>query len=124
MLIIKNGFVIDPANNIEKKADIIINEGRICAVSDDPALISRYEGKAACDVIDAAGCIAAPALVDVHVHFRDPGFTYKEDIESGAKAAAAGGFGSVVLMANTKPAADNEETIKYVLEKGKNSPRA
>ncbi len=119
MLIIKNGFVIDPANNIEKKADIIINEGRICAVSDDPALISRYEGKAACDVIDAAGCIAAPALVDVHVHFRDPGFTYKEDIESGAKAAAAGGFGSVVLMANTKPAADNEETIKYVLEKGK-----
>ena len=69
-------------------------------------------------VIDAKGCVVAPGLVDVHVHFRDPGFTHKEDIETGAKAALRGGFTSVVLMANTKPAVDNEDTLKYVLDKG------
>ena len=69
-------------------------------------------------IIDAKGCIVAPGLVDVHVHFRDPGLTYKEDIETGAKAALKGGFTSVVLMANTKPTVDNEETLAYVLEKG------
>lgn len=69
-------------------------------------------------VIDANGCVVAPGLVDVHVHFRDPGFTHKEDIETGARAALRGGFTSVVLMANTKPAVDNEETLKYVLDKG------
>lgn len=61
----------------------------------------------------------APGLVDVHVHFRDPGFTHKEDILTGAKAAARGGFTTVVLMANTKPPVDTEETLRYVLEKGK-----
>ena len=69
-------------------------------------------------VIDAKGCVVAPGLVDVHVHFRDPGFTHKEDIETGARAALRGGFTSVVLMANTKPAVDNEDTLKYVLDKG------
>ena len=71
------------------------------------------------EVIDADGLYVAPGLVDVHVHFRDPGFLYKEDIETGAKAAAKGGFTTVVLMANTKPIVDNEETLAYVLEKGK-----
>ena len=70
-------------------------------------------------MIDATGCVVAPGLVDVHVHFRDPGFTYKEDIYTGAKAALKGGFTSVVLMANTKPAVDNEETLTYVIGKGK-----
>lgn len=69
-------------------------------------------------VIDASGCIVAPGLVDVHVHFRDPGFTYKEDIETGAAAAAAGGYTTVVMMANTSPVIDNEDTLRYVLEKG------
>ena len=70
-------------------------------------------------MLDAKGLVVAPGLVDVHVHFRDPGLTYKEDIHTGAAAAAKGGFTTVVCMANTKPIVDNEETLKYVLEEGK-----
>lgn len=68
---------------------------------------------------DAEGLVAAPGLIDVHVHFREPGFTYKEDIISGSRAAARGGFTTVVLMANTKPVVDNPETLAFVLERGK-----
>lgn len=118
MLIIKNGTIVDPSNKIEKKASLIIEDGKIKAISDDAAAGS-FSNNTQCEVIDAKGCIVAPALVDVHVHFRDPGFTYKEDINTGAKAALKGGFGSVVLMANTKPPVDNEETLNYVIEKGK-----
>ena len=70
------------------------------------------------EVLDATGLVVAPGLVDVHVHFRDPGFTHKEDMFTGAAAAAKGGFTSVVLMANTKPCVDNEETLAYVISKG------
>lgn len=69
--------------------------------------------------VDAAGLIVAPGLVDVHAHFREPGFTWKEDIESGGRAAAKGGFTTVVLMANTRPVVDNEETLAFVLERGR-----
>ena len=69
-------------------------------------------------IIDADGMIVAPGLVDTHVHFRDPGFTYKEDIITGAAAAARGGFTTVVCMANTKPAVDNVETLQYIQKKG------
>jgi dihydroorotase len=114
MIIIKNGLVIDPANGINKKADIIVDKGKIAKIA-----IENDIEENSCEVTDANGCIVAPGLVDVHVHFRDPGFTYKEDIETGAKAALKGGFTSVVLMANTKPPLDNEETLKYVIDKGK-----
>ena len=70
-------------------------------------------------MLDASGMIIAPGLVDVHVHFRDPGLTHKEDIETGAAAAKAGGYTTVVCMANTNPAADNPDTIGYIIEKGK-----
>lgn len=73
-------------------------------------------------IINAEGMIAAPGLVDAHVHFRDPGFTEKEDIDTGAGAAAAGGVTTVVLMANTRPCVDNRETLDYVLEKGRHTP--
>ncbi len=114
MLLIKNGYVIDPQNNLEGKMDILVENGKIKEI----ASVINQENNT-CNIIDAAGYIVSSGLVDVHVHFRDPGFTYKEDIFSGAQAALRGGFTSVVLMANTKPAGDNEETLKYIMEKGR-----
>lgn len=114
--LIANGYLIDPASKTEGKKDILVSEGRILELGDD--LQEKYRG-AEVEILDATGLIVAPGLVDIHSHFRDPGFTYKEDIESGSKAAARGGYTSVVLMANTKPAVDNEETLHYVIEKGK-----
>ena len=115
MLLIKNGFVVDPANKLKKQMDVLVDNGKIVEVRDE----IMGKNNSTCNVLDATGCIVAPGLVDVHVHFRDPGFTHKEDIETGARAALKGGFTSVVLMANTKPAVDNEETLTYVIERGK-----
>ena len=114
MLLIKNGYVIDPKTGEEGYADVLTEGDKIKRIAEkiEPA-------DQGCQVIDAKGLIVAPGLVDVHVHFREPGFTYKEDIQSGAKAAAKGGFTTVVLMANTKPANDNAETLAEVLEKGR-----
>lgn len=112
MLLIKNGTVVDPGQDLCAKKDILVKDGRIMWIKRNIASAPE------CDTIDAKGCIVAPGLVDVHVHFRDPGFPYKEDIETGARAAVKGGFTSVVLMANTKPPVDNEETIAYVIKKG------
>ena len=104
--------ILDPVNGAEKKADVLIENGRIAAIGElDESRCER--------IVDASGLTLAPGLVDVHVHFRDPGLTYKEDILTGAAAAAAGGFTTVVCMANTKPVIDNPETLSYVLEKGK-----
>lgn len=114
MLLIKNGMVIDPKSGREEKADILIDGDRITEIA--PCINVKEDQ---ISVIDAEGKMVAPGLVDVHVHFRDPGFLYKEDILSGAKAAAKGGFTTVVLMANTKPAVDNQDTLKYILEKGR-----
>ena len=118
MLLIKNGRVIDPAGKTEKIADIVVKDGKIEKIYPEGTLPEEAE-QAADQVIDAKGLVAAPGLVDVHVHFRDPGLTYKEDIHTGAAAAAKGGFTTVVCMANTKPIVDNEETLRYVLEEGK-----
>jgi len=120
MLFIKNGYVIDPKSKQEGKRDILIEDGKIKQIKEKIEEEAFKSGKNDdLQVIDADGLIIAPGLVDVHVHFRDPGFTYKEDIETGARAAAKGGFTTVVLMANTKPAVDNVETLHYILEKGK-----
>lgn len=122
MLWIKNGMVIDPANNMEQLAEVLVKDGKIMKIAENMTKEDIQEwnggGSAECQIIDASGCIVAPGLVDVHVHFRDPGFTHKEDIETGARAALKGGFTSVVLMANTKPAVDNVDTLRYVIEKG------
>ena len=112
MVIFKNGTIIDPKSSYIGKKDIAIEGSRIVKISDN---ISALEGDT---VYDCTGKYVGPGLVDVHVHFRDPGFTYKEDIESGSIAAATGGFTSVILMANTKPAVDNTETLRYILDKG------
>ena len=112
MILVKDGRVIDPARGIDDVLDLVIDGGKI-------AKIGKYQRSEDYErIIEAKGCVVAPGLVDVHVHFRDPGFTYKEDIESGAASAAAGGFTSVVCMANTKPSVDNVETLGYVLERG------
>jgi len=116
MTLIKNGYVIDPKSGLEEIQDILIENGKIIQMGKNlMENLSRKPEK----IIHADGLVVAPGLVDVHVHFRDPGFVYKEDILTGARAAAAGGFTSVVLMANTKPVLDNQETLSYVLEKGK-----
>ena len=111
MILIKNGRVVDPVTNTDKIMDVLIKDNKIAEVSE------HIEASGA-QVIDAAGLVVAPGLVDTHVHFRDPGFTYKEDIETGARAAAKGGFTMVVCMANTKPAVDNIETLDYIQKKG------
>lgn len=115
MILIKNGYVVDPKSGNEGIADILTEGKKIVKIG--PGIV--LENREGLQIIDAAGKIVAPGLVDVHVHFRDPGFTYKEDILTGAKAAAKGGFTTVVLMANTQPAVDNEETLDYVIRKGK-----
>ncbi len=122
VLLIKNGYVIDPKSGYEGAADVLMKDGKVWKIGEKIRLEEELAGAGAkaeeASVIDADGKIVAPGLVDVHVHFRDPGFTYKEDILSGARAAARGGFTTVVLMANTKPPVDNVETLRYVLEKG------
>lgn len=121
MIIIKNGLIVDPANNIEEKGDIYIDEKNIERVitganEAEEELRKKYQNAS---LIDASGMIVTPGFIDVHSHFRDPGFEYKEDIYTGANAAAAGGYTTVVLMCNTNPTVDNPETLWYVLSKGK-----
>lgn len=125
MIYIKNGTVIDPGTRTIKAADILIQDGIIRNIiakehADRAETVLKEAGfqPGKDQVIDAEHCYIGPGLVDVHVHFRDPGFTYKEDIMTGAKAAAKGGFTTVVLMANTKPTVDSAETLSYVLKKG------
>ncbi|MDE6747922.1 MAG: dihydroorotase [Lachnospiraceae bacterium] len=119
MLCIKNGYVIDPKSGLEGYRDILIKDGKIVEIEEQGKISVDAQNERVEYIIDAGGKMVSPGLVDVHVHFRDPGFTYKEDIESGAAAAAKGGFTTVVLMANTKPTVDNEETLDYVIKKGK-----
>lgn len=120
-MIIKNGKVINPIDRTSAYLHIRIEDGKIAAISENLIdLIDDYSGDfSEEEVIDAKGLYIAPGLIDVHVHFREPGFEYKETIETGAAAAAKGGFTTVVCMANTKPAVDSPETLKYVLDQGK-----
>lgn len=111
-ILIKNGRLINPSENLDKVMDIFVEDGIIKEKAESIE-------KQADTVIDAAGCYVMPGLIDLHVHFRDPGLTYKEDIETGSKAAAKGGFTTVCCMPNTKPVVDNVETVKYIIEKGK-----
>lgn len=113
MILIKDGRVVDPRRGIDDMLDIVIDGGKV-------KKIGKYQRTEEYDqIIEARGFVVAPGLVDVHVHFRDPGLTYKEDIGSGAQAAMKGGFTTVVCMANTKPPIDNVETLQYVLSEGR-----
>ena len=110
--IIRNGRIIDPANKRDEVADIYIEGGAIVA---SKSAIRNPQSEV--EEIDAKGLIAAPGLIDMHVHLREPGFTHKETIESGARAAAAGGFTTVVCMPNTSPVPDNPSTIAWIKDR-------
>lgn len=113
MILIKDGRIIDPKRGIDDVLDIVIDGGKI-------SKIGKYQRNEEYDtIIEAKGLVVAPGLIDVHVHFRDPGLTYKEDIRTGAAAAKKGGYTTVVTMANTKPPVDSAETVQYVLDEGK-----
>lgn len=109
-LIIKNGRVIDPASGHDAVADVLIQDGVIAATGTD---LSAPEGS---NVFDASGLIVAPGFIDMHVHLREPGFEHAETIETGSRAAAAGGFTSVCPMPNTSPVNDNATVTSYIVE--------
>ena len=117
-VLIKSGKLINPATNFEGIVDISIEDGLIKEIS--PSISSDYFEYD--DIIDAKGMVVSPGLIDIHSHFRDPGFTHKEDLLSGAESAAAGGYTTVILMANTNPKIDSVESLNYVLEKAKDCP--
>ncbi|MDQ0223383.1 dihydroorotase [Streptococcus moroccensis] len=108
MLLIQNGRIVDPKSGIDQVMDILIEDGKILQMG---GAIAHDD----MEVIDATGLVVAPGLVDIHVHFREPGQTHKEDIHTGALAAAAGGVTSVVMMANTNPTISTVDTLKEVL---------
>ena len=112
-IVIKNGRVIDPANGLDEPKDLLIDKGRIKAL-ESPGSISFDAGEKL-SVIDAKGCVVCPGLIDMHVHFREPGFEYKETITSGCRSAAAGGFTSVAVMPNTNPVNDTRAVTEHIL---------
>ncbi len=112
--IIKNGRVIDPATALDAPRDVLVQGGIIARIA-PPGTLEPVEDAAE---LDARGLCVLPGLIDMHVHLREPGEEYKEDIESGSRAAAAGGFSTIVAMANTRPVADNSEVVAYVERRG------
>jgi dihydroorotase len=109
-ILIQGGRVINPAEGRDEICDVLIDKGRIAAIGKD------LEAKGA-EIIAASGKVVTPGLVDIHVHLRDPGFEYKEDIVSGTRAAVAGGFTAVACMPNTQPVNDNQSVTRYILKK-------
>ena len=111
-MLIKNGFLINPHTNTSEFADIRVENGIIREIGQLKPLGQE-------EVLDISGLTIAPGLIDTHIHFRDPGFTYKEDLHTGSLAAAKGGFTSVICMANTKPVVDSVDTLTDILERAK-----
>lgn len=111
-MLIKNGYLINPRTKVSEFADIRVENGIISEIGQ----LNANEKE---EVLDITGLTIAPGLIDTHIHFRDPGFTYKEDLHTGSLAAARGGFTSVICMANTKPVVDNTETLMDILERAK-----
>src|SRR5689334_9930275 len=111
-LVIRNGRLIDPANRRDLVCDVAIVDGRVAAVGANLEIAGAQE-------FDASGLIVAPGFIDMHVHLREPGFEHAETIESGSRAAAAGGFTSVCPMPNTKPVNDNATVTSYIIEKAR-----
>src|SRR6516162_3208463 len=111
-LLIRNGHVMDPASRTDRVADVLIRDGTIAAVAPNLSLPQA-------EIFDATGLVVAPGFIDMHVHLREPGFEHAETIESGARAAAAGGFTSICAMPNTKPVNDSTNVTSYIVEKAR-----
>ena len=114
-MLIKNGRVINPATNLDEVTDILIEDGKVSKIEKNTDLDDK-------EIIDAKNKIVIPGLVDVHVHFREPGQTHKEDLVTGSQSAIAGGFTTVVQMANTSPKIDNEKIIEDFYKKAQELP--
>src|SRR4030095_4638321 len=112
-LLLLGGRVLDPANHVDAKADLLIQEEKITAVAPEAA---RQAGDGT-ERMDVSGLVVCPGLIDLHVHFREPGQSAKETIATGTRAAARGGFTSVVCMPNTSPAIDNAGTVALIQDK-------
>ena len=116
-ILIKNGRVIDPANGVDEKLDILVSEGRIAKLGKPGSITANGAG-----VVDVDQRLVVPGLIDMHVHLREPGFEYKETIASGAAAAAAGGFTSVCCMPNTNPVNDSRSVAEFILSQARQAP--
>src|SRR5574341_1660226 len=109
-ILITNGHIIDPANNIDGKLDLLISGGKIAKLGKTGSLSAD-----GAEVIDAGGKLVVPGLIDMHVHLREPGYEYKETIATGAAAAKAGGFTSICCMPNTNPVNDSRSVTEFIL---------
>jgi len=109
-LILSGGRILDPSQDIDREGDLVIEDGKIAGI----VAAGSVQGDEARDV---RGCLVTPGLIDIHVHLREPGFEYKEDIESGTRAAAAGGFTAVCCMPNTNPAIDTAAVVRQIIER-------
>lgn len=115
-ILIKNGHVIDPANKVDEKLDVLVTDGKIAKLG-KPGSLSDNSAR----VIDASGKLVVPGLIDMHVHLREPGFEYKETIATGTAAAKAGGFTSVCCMPNTNPVNDSRSVTEFILAQARNA---
>ena len=106
-VLLKGGRVVDPSRNLDQTLDVLLRDGVVAKVDE------KIAAKGA-DVVDAAGLVVAPGFVDLHAHLREPGFEYKETIETGTRAAAAGGFTTVCAMANTLPVLDDAPSVAFL----------
>src|SRR5687767_11896538 len=113
-LLIRGGRVIDPKNGVDRAADVLIREGKIAQIAPGLAPPSKQTR-----IIEAKDRVVAPGFVDLHVHFREPGQEYKEDIASGARSAAAGGFTTVCCMPNTKPVVDTRAVVDLIVRRSR-----
>jgi len=111
-LVIKNGRVVDPSQNLDRISDVAIEDGFIREIAKDMAATGS-------EVFDASGLVVAPGFIDMHVHLREPGFEHAETIETGSRAAAAGGFTSVCCMPNTDPINDNATVTSYIVDRAR-----
>ena len=122
MLLIKNVYLYDPASGTEQQTDLLIKNGNFSRIAPDISpdiTIDPDDSGSSLQIIDGEGLCAAPGLIDTHAHFRDPGYTHKEDLHTGSLAAAKGGYTSIILMANTNPAVDSVPVLSDILTRAK-----